>query len=180
MEVQGGGGGGGVPLYDETLAVDAPSFDITAISQLYDDLEIIISDARCDDAGAVALMTMRFNNDSGANYDLQYAQYNGTSGSVNATVNQTSFSEAGIATIAFIPGAAAGANIHLESTIWIRDYSRTTTRYKGFTAQSFTGVLYLVMAGGEWSDTDPIDRVTIFPLAGSDFLAGTRCRVRGH
>ena len=95
-------------LYDSTLGADAANFDIT--SGLTGAAWEILLLARGTTAAQTIDVRVRFNNDSGANYDT-YAQYNHGANSNVGTI--TSGATSGF--IAYVPAASAGANSRVIS-----------------------------------------------------------------
>lgn len=178
-----------VLLADSTLGADAASFDLTAIDQTYVDLVLVLVCRSARAASSEDSLSMRFNNDSGANYDSAQTQvyaagnYNGGTvvGSVVNPIGATSFAQVGN-----MPAASSVAGAHAEVTIEIANYAATTFRKGYFSrssaklADSATNVRCWI-SSGEWRSTAAITRVTVFPT-NADFLAGSRCTLygRGH
>ena len=120
---------------------------------------------------------IRFNNDSGPNYQnvIQY-----TVDGINATTEENSAT--GGYTEAMAANSPSGSFAAI--TVWIPDYASTVTTYKNFTSTS--GGLkdatspHLVDAGGSWkSGGAAISRITLVPGTGPNFLAGSRVTVYG-
>jgi hypothetical protein len=179
----GSSSGGAAVIYDAILAADALTFDVASIPGIYADLEIRFV-GRCDTVAAQDLVTMRFNNDSGNNYDTQYVQFAQGSTTAGPSSAQAQFGQAATTTLGFIPGSTATAGAHVEMTIWIRNYANTVFR-KGFTAQAFANITdgsskFLVLSGGEWRSTAAINQVRLGLIGAGEFIIGSRMSIYGH
>jgi hypothetical protein len=154
-----------------TLGADAATIDLQSIPATYDDIMITIS-ARASSTNENYYL--RFNNDSGANYD-----YNQDVGVQSLTVA----AGAGGATSAHagsMPPSGSAANRFGTGTIWIPAYA-TTDRFK-----SYQSVWYDPKdassgrvggnSGGVWLSTSAINRIT-FVTESNNFLAGSRISV---
>lgn len=178
--VTAGGGGGstlsdayvGVVLHDETLG--APGrFDVSSISQDYDDLELFIY-CKSDVAAEFDKLYVFFNNDTTiTNYD-----YN------RLLVTNSAFGGefAAVPFAAWIPGASAETWDHFECSLRILDY--TSSRLK----TAFTHYLMrddANMRSGHhfvsWENTDAINQITLQTdgYATDEFVAGSRLRIIG-
>jgi hypothetical protein len=176
-------GSGPAIINDQILAADSLTFDVASIPNTYADLEIRFV-GRCDTVAAQDLVTMRFNNDSGNNYDTQYVQFAQGNTTAGASSAQAQFGQSATTTLGFIPGSTATAGAHVEMTVWIRNYANTVFR-KGFTAQAFANVTdgsskFLVTSGGEWRNTAAITRVRLGLIGAGEFIIGSRFTLLGH
>ena len=165
-----------VLIADSTLSAPAASFDITNIPPTYKHLQIVAS-LRTTKAAIFDPVRIRFNNDSGPNYQnvIQY-----TVDGINATTEENSAT--GGYTEAMAANSPSGSFAAI--TVWIPDYASTVTTYKNFTSTS--GGLkdatspHLVDAGGSWKGGGAaISRITLVPGTGPNFLAGSRVTVYG-
>lgn len=168
-----------VCLFDQVLGVAAPNFDIQNISQAYAHLKILGSLRSDGNPGVSYTHTyMRFNNDSGANYD----------GAVIVAHNAVSAAEAlGQTQIQFgdsMPAlnAPAGRFMPFDATIpnYTSPVSSKNIVGKG-TLDYVAGAAghQLRDFSGTWRTVGvPINRFTIFPAAGN-FVAGSRLTIYG-
>src|SRR3972149_4739610 len=77
-----------IQIFDSTLSVATASFDIQNIPSNYKHLWIIWQ-GRGDNATLQVEVVMRFNNDSGANYDYQTQLGDSTANTAGASVGAT-------------------------------------------------------------------------------------------
>src|SRR5262249_17299627 len=108
--------GGVFQLADTLLGADTANFDFTSISGSYIALKLTLY-LRGDTAAATTNATLRFNNDSGSNYDYQYGLGQAATASAAETFAQTSCS------LGSIPANTAGANLFGDIEIWIPHYA---------------------------------------------------------
>ena len=187
VEVQGGRSyfirsksapiGGAVPsvgaalflIKNTTLTVAAATVDFTNIPQSFRHLELVCQ-MRGDTAATNVAVGLRFNNDSGANYDYIIMAANATAAGVGEGLAQTQMQ-------AFqMSGATAPANSADGFNVLIHNYASTIHR-KAITslnseklAETTTNI-YLRATAGWWRSTAAIDRVTILPASGN-FVVG--------
>lgn len=157
----------------QALAVDTASFDFQSIPDSYESLRLIYHGR-----GAAAtngnLFVMRFNNDSGANYDYE------TNNSINGGHTGANFT--GQTSIGFmaIPKGSSTADRPGSGDILIPGYARTVfhkvTRATG--TDYITSVLRVTGGAGVWKSTAAITRITIAPDTGN-WLAGSVASLYG-
>ncbi len=163
-------GGGSFSLIEtQALGADAGSVTFSAIPGTYEHLMILWT-ARGTDAGNPDVY-LRFNGDTGANYDRELLSAVGASAAAAPSVAQTA-----IQTIGTMPGSAATAGRAAGGAIRIPSYARTTfwkTAVGDFSDIRATGGGNELagMTGGIWRSTAAITSVTLLPSAGN-FLAG--------
>lgn len=169
-------GGAVTQLFDSTLAATAANFDITAISNAYNHLRLLLY-ARGDTAAATTNVYLRFNNDSAANYDWQYAQ-----ASAAAVTAAESFA-ATQAIVASMPANTAGANLFGDVEVSVLHYAGSANN-KALIAQEVhksgtaSGNLVVAQFAAFWRSNSAISRITVLPAAGN-FVAGSRCTLYG-
>lgn len=175
IAASGGGGGGGAwtPIAQTLLTVAAATIDFTSIPATYEDLVIVLQ-GRGTTAAVSTNMLMRFNNDSGANYDFSRWNRFGN----NSNVAQTS------AEIGSLMAATAPAGNSSQATIEINNYARTTLRKTAFTLQggdesTLAAGQYSHISNMLWRSTAAINRVTIL-LAAGNFDIGTVATLYGR
>lgn len=168
--------GGLTRLFDSTLGA-ANSFDFSSIPSTYVDLEVVVT-GRGSHASAEAF-AMRFNNDSGSNYDYIRLQASSTSVS-SADIHGVTSLEVGV-----MPGTTNPASSVGTTRIRIFNYAGTTFN-KGFLSNGSdkqgsdaSGPQSTRQWSGQWRSTAAINRIQIFHPTGSTFLAGTRCTIYG-
>lgn len=169
---------GGLTLIEEHVvpAGGEASWTSAAIAAGYNDLQVFV-EGRCEGAVVSDDVSLRFNSDSGANYDYQAAVFN----------NATFYSRAAAATSAvfgWLTGASGGANNASRSKVTIYSYDRTFF-FKGFTSEcglvqgGAAGDIWSRINSGQWRSTAAITTITIFALGGSDLAEGTTIRIYG-
>lgn len=157
------------------------SFDITSIPGTGTTIEIELF-ARSDRASnADDFVRMRFNNDSGSNYDNIFTQlFPGVNVSSGFTEN---FGVTGFDRALYVPAATATASRFGGGRIVIPNYAGTAG-HKFYESHGFqvlgtsTTNIRTIICGGDWRSTSAITRVTITPLNGSNFVTGSRCIAR--
>jgi hypothetical protein len=173
-----GGGAGALTLLSTTTLGSAGSFDVTGISQAYNDLTLVLI-GRGADPGGVDTALIRFNNDSGNNYYRQRLTVNAGTATASENQGQTGLFSGGI------PASAAYANTFgvLEMTIY--GYASTAWK-KACQFQSFgplnisAGSLYLTALGGMWDSTAAITRVAMLGSSTANFVTGSQLRIYGR
>jgi hypothetical protein len=169
----------GVPFYTSTLGGDTANFDITSIPAGGSYLEIV-ADLRGTESAVQSDVCVRFNNDSGTNYQGQLWYFIPSAQAGQPGSNNVADDEMRIGMVA---GATSVAGNSGAVRIIIPNYAGTTFR-KQLRAQT----AYSREAGndpaatlgtGLWESTAAITRVTVYPGSGSwkagSFLA---CYVR--
>lgn len=172
------GASASVVLSDTLVGVGGQALvTISPISQAYVDLWLYVM-ARTDSASASQTLLLRFNNDSGTNYDTQVGL---TSGVTNLALE--SFAQSA-AMPGILPGLAAtdptGA---LVCSMYIPLYAGTTfqkTARQSGTLKTGTasGNLMITNVALWWRSTAAITRIDLYP-AGGKFVPGSRIRLLG-
>lgn len=174
----GGGSAAGLRLIEEHTVASGgeASWTSAAIPAGYKDLIVTVV-GQSEAVGASDDLCMRFNGDSGANYDYQ-----------TNSGNASWFFSQGVAAVKFIvgwlSGAGAGATRPSRSQIVIHDYAGTVWM-KGYTAES--GLSQGTAANQQWSgkfsgtwrNTAAITTLTFLSGSGSDLTVGTVIRIYG-
>lgn len=167
----GGGGGGGRTLIagGTPLASAAASIDFTSIPATYHDLEIVIV-GKISTASTAVVINLTVNNDTtDANYNSirAYATSSGPNQSAAANRNICTF-----------PGSTVTAGKAGSAIIKLPDY-RGTTFYRVAQIRSQNAGTRIEHAGLVWANTATINRLTLTPSDGSNFIAGTYARLYG-
>lgn len=175
--------GAPVKLYDyEVSGSDKASIDTnvdgTTVANFtgYDILEIWLI-GRTDEAITRSSALITFNNDTGANYDIEQFRGLGTGTAAAGAVAQTSLSIE-------LPGASASANYASTGRMSIVGYASTTfyktmemlTGYNHATAGSNFASLYI----GSWRNTAAITRIKIAATSTNKLKVGSRLIVYGR
>jgi hypothetical protein len=160
------GGGNFTLITDTLLAVDTANFDFTSIPGTYTHLFIVTLTRSDNGGGSFDFILMRFNNDSGTNYD--YANSAGSS-------TGASSAQMGVTT-----GATATSGAPGTLNIMIPNYTGTTfwKQADGFGGDA-RGVTNSGLSAGTWKNTAAITRITIFPSSGTHWVAGSRATLYG-
>jgi hypothetical protein len=158
-------------IYDSTLAATAASITISSIPAGYAHLELEVY-ARGDTASTSTSVQLRFNSDTGSNYDRQAMNASGTSPAASETLAGTS------AQIGNISAASAPADAFGAVTAKIFHYAGTADHKVGLsqstmkTSTSSSG-LQIAHFGFHWRSTSAITSITLLPGAGN-FDVGSR------
>lgn len=152
------------------------SYDFTDISGGFTHLQLRIY-GRCGDASSQQAVQVRFNGDSGNNYD--YLLWYITS----AGLSQFQTNAAAQALAGIIPGSTAGASLFSSSIVTIPDYVQTTgnkTLHVEASHKIGTGGTDLTAyhITGFWRSSVAINQITLTPAAGA-FIAGSRADLYG-
>lgn len=145
-------------ISDSTRGTDG-TFSFTSIPGTFKHL-LVIATGRSDQAAAVSDVGMRFNNDSGGNYDYEWSGVNNTSASNNGGQGQTS------ALVGLAPGTSTTRGSMAGSiVIFVPGYAGTTFE-KGFVAlsasvDSTAANSWLLARGGSWRSTSAITRLDL-------------------
>lgn len=164
-------------LFDSTLGADAANIDTGAngIAQTSDHLIIVTLLRSTEAASGWTNEQIRFNNDSGANYDMQNMQAQSTGLSAGISNAVTAITLVGT-------GSTATANYFGAGMIFVPSY-RQTTAFKeavllGGQAEQVSGNTFIQAKVGTWRSTSAITRLSVTP-AGGNLLAGSRLTIYG-
>ena len=153
------------------------TIDFTGIAGTYSSLRLIVW-GRSDLAAVSDNVYVRFNADSGANYDWQWSRVNSSAITVNFNPGDT----AGI-NVAIMTAATGTANLATSFTVDIPSYAATSFFHTlTATAQEQHGITAatsnLMVLGGTWHSTAAITRVTV-RLASAHFVSGSIATLYG-
>jgi hypothetical protein len=163
-----GGGGGAVVQLGEVVvgAGGAASIAFSSISGSYRNLRLVLS-VRGDTAAATTGVSLRFNGDTGANYDGQVGSLYG-GGSLNTfdTIAGTSMP------VGLTVAGTAPANTFSPFELLLHDYANTTTHkgvrsHAGYKQANSTSSTVTSMGTGTWRSTSAITSITLLPTAGN-------------
>lgn len=164
-------------IYDTTLTGTASSLDITSIPGTFAHLEIFLY-ARGATAASSTGVVVRFNNDSGANYDWHQLAGAGT---VSATLTEAVAATS--AQVGAMAAASAPANLFTGMVINVQHYAGATNQKVALARTAMkqansAGNIYNLSNSVHWRSAAAINRITLIPGAG-DFAIGTRVTIRG-
>jgi hypothetical protein len=169
-----------IPLQQVVLESEEDAIAFEDIAQEFRTLVIQIQ-ARTDYAAEFDYVDMRFNEDSGANYDWMQARIQCDGGTTRVCARGATFAE-----IAHVEGTNSTANVFTTANIWLIGYA-LTDRYK----EAFSGIhgrwgdlqdnldIRMTLARGLWHNTEPISHIALFPENGSNFEALSRFALYG-
>lgn len=178
--VSGGGTGGGsgalTQIADSLLSGAGASFDFTGIAATYTSLTCILY-CRGDVAATTTPVLLRFNNDSGTNYDWELLNAAAAAASAGEGIGATSVQ------IADAVGSTGPANAFTSSIITVPQYAGTTGQkcaysYGGDKTTVLSGGTFVRVYSGFWRSTLAISRITLLPTTGN-FVAGSRATLYG-
>jgi hypothetical protein len=170
-------GAGQTQLYDNVASGAIASWDVSSISQAYKHLEIVVS-GRTDRAATNQQVGIRFNNDTGANYDWQNVRAAAAGTAATESIADTSI------VITNMTGTTATASFVGSSLVEIPDYTssafyKTVNALSIFQVGTSTGNITELVYGGTWRNTAAVTRVTVFPYTSGNFIAGSRLTIYG-
>lgn len=171
-------GGGWILIEDIELAIAAATMDFQSIPTTFKHL-IIMGSARSTVAATVDSITLRLNNDGGANYDALRANIRH-----NAVLATAENLAATFMFAAQIPGNTAPANNFAGFFVYIADYLDTNKFKDAVYSSSImtgttTGLIFVASGSGIWKNTAAVNRVTLGSETGPNFLADTRASLYG-
>lgn len=165
------------PVADTLLGSDAASITLSSISATDFDNLIVIVYCRCTGAAAGFGLGMRFNGDTGNNYDWQDIMTEGAVSTSSVTRATSSMQ------IGRIPGNTAPSGAFGLVVASIPDYAGTTfhkaarshwSRKKANSANN----LSVGVTSGFWRSASAINSITVIPASG-DLVTGSRVTLIG-
>lgn len=139
------------PLANLTLSASAASVTFSSISQSYRDLVLVIS---CGTTGG-ADMSIRFNSDTGTNYNWVQMYGNGTTTTTNSFISQNHLFDYGT------PTTVASTMI-----FQLQDYSATDKHKSSLARRDWAAGLTLASAG-RWESTSAVTALQVYAFSGS-------------
>ena len=154
----------------ELQSAAAQLCDFTDIAPGFDHLELVFTGTSDRSADALREVQMRFNGDTGANYNMQINRDN-----VLTQLMSTTRITAGA-----IDGAVAGH--HVGNVIQIFNYAKLENRMVlGNGLHTLTSQLVEETMRGQWGNTtDPINEITVGSVGPTLFDAGSRAWLYGY
>jgi hypothetical protein len=169
-----GGSGGALTLIETQSPSGTGTVTFSSLGE-YQNLRIVIN-ARCTTAASSEAVAVRFNGDTGNNYDWQEA-YTGQAIASGQQAMATSHGK-----FATVPCASAAANLYGPSVAEIPNYRGAAwkTGHSSGTSQTQTsaGNMYTLVGGFTWRSTAAITSVTV-RLGSGNFVAGSTVSIYG-
>lgn len=165
------------PIAQATLAADAASIDFASIAADWEHLLLVVY-ARSAIAATGDDLLVRFNGDTGTNYNLQVLDASGTTVTATETIGTGSGLLIGRCPGANAPTLAFG---HAEARI---PHYAGATNHKALSAYSSrrtadaSGGQSVHLSGGQWKSAAAITQVTL-RANGGNLVAGTRATLYG-
>lgn len=161
-------------VFDSTLGASAASIDVTGISATYANLMISVY-VRGDVAATTTPLLMRFNGDSGANYDFQQLIGSTATASASETFASTSMQ------VGYCPGSTATANVFSGAEVFIPHYAgssnnKSALSLSGLKFSAVSGGMNVIIIGCNWRSNAAINQITFLPTTGN-FVSGSRVTV---
>lgn len=162
-------------IQEQILATTATTVTFSAIPSTYKHLQIRI-DARTDRGAGGDQIYMTVNGDSAANYAAHTLTGNGSTVTSNSYTSSTPINTY----VAWTTAASNPASVFAPSIIDILDYANTS-KYK--TVRSLTGnqdtTPRIILISNLWQNTAAITSVSLAPVTGPNFIAGSRFSLYG-
>lgn len=169
----------GLSLIAETfLSGTAASVTFSDIPQTARHLQLICQ-ARTDNAAESDGLLLRFNGDTAANYDIQFISVNDTTVSGNGLRAQTSIQ------IASVEATNSRAANFSPVVVEIPGYARASVERWAISRSALFGNVsadtdqFLQLFAGRWRSTAAITSLTLLPLTGANFAAGSLFQLYG-
>lgn len=171
----------GMTLLDDQLLVGDSTGSVTmpAAGSLSGSYKALVVDLylRTSEAVTVTNVSLRFNGDTGNNYDSQYMQVNNTT--VSGAINSA---QSSIVSLGAAVGSSGTANRFGACRFTIPHYAGATN-HKSVTGQSYadgggTTNAFTRYGGGQWRSASAITSITAV-ISSGNFKAGSRFTVYG-
>lgn len=165
------GDGYGVPLYNNVLSSDG-TFDVSNISQDYDELEIILF-ARSDASGTSDKAIVSFNTDTTSTNYTNAAHYAGYGHGVEYGITRQMLNWCG--------ANSTPANYLSYSRSHITNYTGSTYKTVQTDGSLYydASTHYTTQITLTWLSTSAINRIAITPLTGTNFKSGSQLIIIG-
>jgi hypothetical protein len=156
-------------LAETVLTGSAASIDFTSIPATFRHL-LLVAYLRISTATPAVAAAMRFNNDTGANYDVGLHQL------IGGTINTVESFAASYISLGTMPAATASANLFSAVHCLIPHYANTANNksargHNGSKVGTTTNSIYTEQISGFWRNNAAINQLTLLPLT-DNFVAG--------
>jgi len=151
-----------------SLGGNATNFDFQSIPSVYQHLQIRCVLRTDRTSNAADGFTVRLNNDTASNYSWHRLSFYGASSTAGAGSSVSLMST----WVDVITGPSATSSIFGVAVIDILDYASTSknTTIRTFAGNDRNGAGIVALASGLWNSTAAVNRITVAPLAGSNFV----------
>ena len=155
-------------FFKQLLSADQATFDITSIPDGYSAIVLELYLRSDYNGGSFDSVGIRFNGDTGVNHHA-YHFWGGTGSLGTSMQYQCSC-------------AGSGANDFSQIDAKIFRYA-DLTGYKTLTGSSYhlrdnAGTTFAEVVGGAWFSTAALNRITVLPISGANWKAGSACQAR--
>lgn len=135
----------------------ASSIDFTSIPATYTDLQLVVS-ARENLAATSAIIYIRFNSDTGANYSRRRLIGDGSAASSASATGETALYLSAAAT-----GTTATANTFGNASLYIPNYAGSTAKSSSADTviENNATTAYAILQANLWSGTAAISTITL-------------------
>jgi hypothetical protein len=163
--------------HTELGSANATLIDVTSISSSYDHL-CLLGSFRSDKSAYRTNAQLRFNNDSGSNYNVTHLYSGGSTPTSYRDTNDSSFDDIEL------PAASALTNGFGTFQMWIPYYANTANHKQAIilsTSPNTDGTAHrqgIKAAAGMWASTAAIDRITVFQSS-DDFVQYSSITIYG-
>ena len=159
---------GGLSLIASKTPSGASAIDFASIASSYKHLLLTWSGLYT--SNNTTSLSVRFNDDSGANYPITTVDIRGTAISDHSLTNNTS------ATAVTVRGTSNSFQFAWRGSLWIYDYASTTSvkRFDSFTSGRRDDVTQTITRScyGVWNSTSAINKVSIYRDEGTGTITG--------
>lgn len=158
------------PLANITLGSAVASVTLSSINQGYRDL-VLIANIRTERASTTDATRMRFNSDTGANYNRVGMYGAGSTGSfTNSNVTYLVLNSV---------GSTATSNYFEPNIISIMDYSATDKHKTTLNRESEATSTTVTAQAGRWANTSAITSISFVNDTGANFSIGSSFALYG-
>lgn len=163
------------------LAVDTSLVTFSGIPQTYRDLRLRITAKKQNNVNVNGDFNMRYNADTGANYDYVVSWANGGASPASGTYEGIAQSVLDLAWLT----TGSSANVHQAGStiIDILDYANAAWWknhvFCGYGSDAVTGRLWSFQGGGTWHNTAAITSISLFDSNGNNLAAGSTFELFG-
>lgn len=165
---------GAKPIADALLSASSASIDFQNIPDNFRHL-LFVSQLRTDRAVAVENTFLRFNNDVAANYRVQLLTVSNAAATAVQSLAATSLHGGDV------QGASATAGSFSAHFIFIPHYRGGNHKsiFGGGGGASAAGGADFLLCAGSWASAVAVNRLTLIPAVGPNFVAGSRATLYG-
>lgn len=177
MKWAAAGGGAMVRISTQTLGADAASIDFTSISGSYKDLYLTFQIRSARSGQNEDPLLLRFNGDSGGNYDSQFMRGNNTTATAGQALSGSSISLGSVSAATAPAGSASSGVIEVPNYAGSTFHKNALTRIMGRRDTANTDIMYYQYFG-IWKSTAAITQVSLIG-ANANLLAGSTATLYG-